>query len=215
MTQKSLLRYSLLILSVLIVQCYGATGTINTGTRYQEIEGFGAAGAWYENYLTSNSKREELYDLFFDELGIDIYRVRNTYDYDSGYMSNTGTIVGEALERNPNLKILISSWSPPGSLKSNGDTSGGGNATLAGGPSSYVYSQFADWWADSITSWSGYGVDADYISIQNECDYDASWDSCRFDPTENSSVAGYNQAFEAVYSEVYSRFGSSMPKMIA
>ncbi|GAG08814.1 unnamed protein product, partial [marine sediment metagenome] len=41
-----------------------------------------------------------------------------------------------------------------------------------------------------------------------------SWDSCRFDPTENSSVAGYDQAFEAVYSEVYSRMGAGMPKML-
>lgn len=195
-----------------------ATGVVDVNISHQEIEGFGAAGAWYENWLTSNTQSEALYDLFFDDLGLDIYRVRNTYDYDPDYMFNTGVIVGEALERNPNLKILISSWSPPPYLKSNSSTSGGGDATLAGGPSSYVYSQFADWWANSLTDtndgWPSYGVDADYISIQNEPDYDASWDSCRLDPTENSSVAGYNDAFEAVYSELNSRFGSSMPKML-
>lgn len=191
-----------------------ATGNVNVNVHYQVLEGFGAAGAWYEGWLTAHPLRETLYNLLFDQLGLDIYRVRNTYNYDSGYMSRTKTIVTEALERNPNLKILISSWSPPAYLKSNGSTTGGGNATLDGGPSAYVYSDFADWWADSITAWSGYGVDADYISIQNEPDYDASWDSCRFNPTQNSSVAGYNQAFETVYNEMYSRFGSSMPKMI-
>ena len=192
------------------------TGQINVNTRHQEIEGFGAAGAWYEGWLTAHPERETLYDIFFDQLGLDIYRLRNVYDQDGAAdaMSQSGQIVAEAKERNPNLKILISSWSPPANLKSNGDTAGGGDATLDGGPSAYVYSDFADWWADSITAWSAYGVDADYISIQNEPDYDASWDSCRFDPTENSSVAGYNQAFEAVYSEMYSRFGSSMPNML-
>jgi len=192
-----------------------ATGTISLGTRYQEIEGFGAAGAWYEGWLIDHPNNVTLYDLLFDELGLDIYRVRNTYDFDFDYMSRTQTIVTEALERNPNLKILISSWSPPAYLKSNGDTAGGGNATLAKLSGAYVYSDFADWWADSITAWSGYGVDANYISIQNEVDYDATWDSCRFNPTQNSSVAGYDQAFEAVYNEMFSRFGSSMPKMLA
>jgi len=191
------------------------TGTISLGTRYQEIEGFGAAGAWYEGWLTDHPESETLYDLLFDELGLDIYRVRNTYEFDFDYMSRTQTIVTEALERNPDLKILISSWSPPAYLKSNGDTAGGGNATLAKLSGTYVYSDFADWWADSITAWSGYGVDADYISIQNEVDYDATWDSCRFSPTQTLKIAGYNQAFEAVYQELYSQMGPNMPKMLA
>jgi len=89
-----------------------ATGTIDTTVRYQVLEGFGAAGAWYENWLTSNTQRETIYNLIFNDLGLDTYRIRNTHDYDSAYMTNTGTIVSEGLERNPNLKIMISSWSP-------------------------------------------------------------------------------------------------------
>ena len=198
-----------------------ATGQVNVNTRYQEIEGFGAAGGWYENWVLAIPNnppqyyRNNFYDTVFGDLGLDIYRVRNTYNQGTGgatYMSNSGQIVAAGLSRNPNLKILISSWSPPTGLKSTGSLVGG---TLAGGPSSYVYSQFADWWGDSITAWSGYGVDADYISIQNECDFTATWDSCRFDPTQNSTNAGYDEAFEAVYNDLYSRFGSSMPKMLA
>jgi glucuronoarabinoxylan endo-1,4-beta-xylanase len=187
-----------------------ASGTVNVSTRYQTLEGFGAAGAWYEGWLTDHPNSETLYNLIFDELGLDIYRVRNTYDYDSGYMSRTQTIVTEGLRRNPNLKILISSWSPPTYLKSTGRLDEG---TLIGGPSNYDYDGYAQWWADSITAWSGYGVDADYISIQNEPDWDGN-DRCLLDPTENSSHAGYDQAFEAVYNEMHSRFGSSMPKMV-
>lgn len=213
MSTKGLFVFFFIAAIVLVNTSYGATGEIHVNTHYQEIEGFGAAGGWYENWLTSNSQRETLYNLFFDDLGIDIYRIRNTYDQDSSYMSRTGTIVGEALERNPDLKIFVSCWSPPTYLKSNGSLIQG---TLDGGPSAYRYSDFADWWADSITAWSGYGVDADYISIQNECDWTTpNWDSCRYNPTENSNYAGYNQAFEAVWQELNSRFGSSMPKMVA
>ena len=194
-----------------------AEGLIDINTKHQMIEGFGAAGAWYEGWLTSHPKREELYDLLFGNLGLDIYRLRNTYDQGTSgadFMNKSAQIITEAKERNPDLKIMISSWSPPAYLKSNGEISGGNNATLIGGPGNYDYAGFAQWWADSITAWNSLGIYPDYISIQNEPDYDASWDSCRFDPTENSNIAGYNKAFEAVYLELHSRFDSSMPKMI-
>ncbi len=197
-----------------------ADGAVDINTRRQVIEGFGAAGGWYEGWITAHPQKETLYDIFFDELGLDIYRLRNAYDQGTDgttYMTRSGQIVAEGKERNPNLKILISAWSPPAYLKSNGLISGGegSNATLIGGPNNYNYTGFADWWADSITAWSDdYGIDADYISIQNEPDYDATWDSCRFEPTETSQIAGYAQAFEAVYTEMDSRFGASMPNML-
>jgi O-glycosyl hydrolase len=195
-----------------------ATGQVNFTVTHQTLEGFGAAGAWGEGTLTDlgqPSKHPEIYDILFGDLGLDIYRLRNAYDEDggAGYMSKSGQIVSAAgASLGHPIKVLISAWSPPDYLKSNGDTSNGG--TLIGGPSNYDYTGLADWLADSITAWSGYGVDADYISMQNEPDYAATWDSCRYEPAQTTSYAGYNQAFEAVYNELYSRMGSSMPKMI-
>ncbi len=201
---------------LLLATSYGATGQVNVGTLHQEIEGFGASGAWFENYVTNfGGNQTALYNLLFDDLGLDIYRIRNTHEYDSGYMSNTDTIVGEALSRNPNLKIMISSWSPPIRLKSTGKLNEG---TLIGGLGNYNYTGFADWWYESLTNtssgWPHYGVYADYISIQNEPDWDGN-DRCLFDPTENSSHAGYNKAFNAVWVKLDDEMGSSMPKMVA
>jgi O-glycosyl hydrolase len=195
-----------------------ATGQVNFNVTHQTLEGFGAAGAWGEGTLTDlgqPSKHPEIYDILFGDLGLDIYRLRNAYNEDggAGYMSKSGQIVNAAgASLGHPIKVLISAWSPPDYLKSNGDTNNGG--TLIGGPNNYDYTGLADWLADSITAWSGYGVDADYISIQNEPDWVASWDTCRYEPAQTTSYAGYNQAFEAVYNELYSRFGSSMPKMI-
>jgi glucuronoarabinoxylan endo-1,4-beta-xylanase len=193
------------------------TGEVNVSTVYQELEGFGAAGGWEENFVLGvpQPDRDNLYDALFDELGLDIYRLRNTYQYDSGYINNSAQIVAAAKARNPSLKILISSWSPKASLKSNGIINGGGNATLTKSGGVYVYGAYAQWWYDSLVAWGNNGVVADYVSMQNEPDYDASWDSCRFDPNENSSVAGYRQAFEAVYQKLYSQMGPNMPKMLA
>ena len=196
-----------------------ANGTVNATTAHQMIEGFGAAGAWYDPQLvTLGQSQPAVYDVLFGDLGLDIYRLRNKYaqDGDTDYMSNSSTIItnAEASLGRP-LKILMSAWSPPAYLKSNGETGNGG--TLIGGPNNYDYAGLATWWADSITAWSSppYGVDADYISIQNEPDWTATWDTCRYDPTENSTNAGYDQAFEAVFDEMDTRFGASMPKMLA
>jgi len=111
-----------------------------------------------------------------------------------------------------NLKIMISSWSPPGRLKSNGKTVGG---TLAKIDGKYVYSDFAQWWYDSVAAYAKAGVKADYISIQNEPEYEAKWDSCKFSPTEDSNLAGYDAAFEAVWQKLNTELGPAMPKMLA
>jgi glucuronoarabinoxylan endo-1,4-beta-xylanase len=204
------------------------TGEVDVSTVYQELEGFGAAGAYEQNFVVEMNPLyiDNFYDTVFEELGLDIYRLRNTYNQGSSgdtYINDSAQIVAAAKERNPSLKILISSWSPSANLKSNGQLYGGGNATLAkdandpnnSAPYYYVYKKYAEWWADSLDEWSSYDVVADYVSMQNEPDYDASWDSCRFNSTtENSSVAGYKQAFEAFCQELYSQMGTNMPKLL-
>jgi glucuronoarabinoxylan endo-1,4-beta-xylanase len=201
------------------------TSEVHFGIVYQELEGFGAAGGWEENWVLGipQISRNILYDILFMELGLDIYRLRNTYGYDSGYINNSAQIVSAAKSRNPSLKILLSAWSPQASLKSNSQINGGGNATLAKDPTDpnnsppyyYVYKKYAKWWADSLDAWGNNGVTADYVGMQNEPDYDvSSYESCRFNPTEDSNVAGFNQAFEAVYAEIYTRMGSNTPKML-
>jgi glucuronoarabinoxylan endo-1,4-beta-xylanase len=191
-------------------------GEVDVGTVYQELEGFGAAGGWEEGLVLGVPQpyRNNLYDVLFHDLGLDIYRLRNTYQYEDGYIYDSAQIVAAAKARNPLLKILISAWSPKASLKSNGLIRGGDNATLAKSGGAYVYDAYAQWWYNSLVAWSNKGVVADYVGMQNEPDYDASWDSCRFDPNENSSVAGFRQAFEAVYQKLYSQMGSNIPKML-
>jgi glucuronoarabinoxylan endo-1,4-beta-xylanase len=195
---------------------FPADGTIDANTVYQQLEGFGASGAFYENWLTAHPQKETLYDLFFDDLGIDIYRLRNTYDQATGgsdYMNRSRDIVAAAKLRNPEIKIMISSWSPPAYLKSNANLASG--TLLKDVNGNYMYDEFANWWADSLGAWSALGVDVEYLNIQNEPEIEVDYDSCRFDPVENYDYAGYDQAYETVYNELYSRMGPNMPKMLA
>jgi len=209
---------AILILCLILTQTgIAATGDVYFNTTYQQLLGFGGAAVYDVSNLVVHEDREEIYDLLFQELGIEILRIRNTYDYSSGSgdLSATATIIAEAREpnRSPNLKIELVPWSPAYYVKSNNNESEGG--TLAGGPSNYVYDDYADWWYESLTEWSNHDVEPDYISLQNEPDIETDYDSCYFSPTENSTYAGYDQAFEAVYNKLYSQMGSSMPQMWA
>ncbi|MFB0524364.1 MAG: carbohydrate binding domain-containing protein [Phycisphaerae bacterium] len=186
-----------------------ASGSVDISTAYQELEGFGASGAFYSNWLTAHPKKSEIYDVIFGQLGLDIYRIRNTYGIDIDYISRAGQIIqaAEASLGHP-IKIMISSWSPPAYLKSNAGTL----AQAASG--GYAYSQFAKWWADSLAAYKIHGIDIDYVNIQNEPDWLADYDSCKFTPAETSEWAGYNLAFEAVYQQLASRM-TDMPKLLA
>jgi glucuronoarabinoxylan endo-1,4-beta-xylanase len=189
-----------------------ATGQIDAGTRYQKIEGFGAGGAHYTMEFVNHQKKAELYNLLFKELNIGIFRIRNNYDMEPKSFDETVEIVkGGQAALGRDLKIMISSWSPPALLKSNGNTIRG---TLAKKNGKFVYDEFAKWWADSITAYEKAGVKIDYLSIQNEPDYEAPWDSCRFNPAEDSNVAGYNAAFEAVWNKLNANSELEMPKML-
>jgi glucuronoarabinoxylan endo-1,4-beta-xylanase len=190
------------------------TGQIDINTRYQKIKGFGASGAYYTMNFVNHHEKKELCNLLFKELGLDIFRIGNHYKVNPNSLKETAEIArcGEkALGRD--LKILMSSWSPPASLKSNNNTIGG---TLKQKDGKYIYNEFADWWANSLSAYAKAGLKVDYISIQNELDYEAPWNSCQFAPTATteSDLAAYDTAFETVWQKLHDKMGSKMPEML-
>lgn len=185
---------------------------INAGNRHQILEGLGAAGGYYTMEFTINKHKQELYNILFKDLGINIFRIRNNHLMEPNSFRETVEIVKGAKAVEPNLKILMTSWSPPANLKSNGKTVGG---TLAKKDGKYVYDEFAKWWADSLAAYEKAGVKINYISIQNEPDFLTGWDCCAFAPKETADKAGYNTALEAVWSELNKTMGTNMPKILA
>jgi glucuronoarabinoxylan endo-1,4-beta-xylanase len=189
-----------------------ATGEIDVSTRHQKIEGLGASGAFRTMEFVQHKQKAELYNLLFKELSLDIFRIRNTYDINQADFNSSVEIAkgGEAaLGRD--LKIMISSWTPPARLKSNGNLVGG---TLAKSNGNYVYTDFAQWWYDSLAAYAKAGVKADYITMQNEPDFEAKYDACIFAPTADANRAGYDAASEAVWQKLNTEMGPAMPKML-
>lgn len=186
--------------------------TVAADTSYQTMRGFGAALAYYEGWLTAHPNKAEIYDAIFGELSLDILRLRNAYEYDPDMVGRAKEFVEAArTSLGHPIDVLVSSWGPPAYLKSNGDRRNGGTLryTVSGGQVQFDYAGFAGWWSRSMDEYNANGIYPDYISLQNEPDFTADWESCRFDPSEkitsSDTIAGYNKALQAVHDSLSPR----------
>ena len=193
--------------------------TVDTKTTHQTITGFGASLAYYEGWLTAHPNKAQIYDAIFKELSLDILRVRNAYGYDATMITKVKefhTAARNSLGKP--IDILVTSWGPPASLKSNKDKSNGGTLryTVENGKVNFDYAGFAKWWNESLNNYNANGIYPTYISIQNEPDYKATWESCLLRPSEvisaTDTIAGYNKALNAVYDTVSKR--TIVPKFL-
>lgn len=186
--------------------------SIDPGTQFQTVEGFGASLAYYENWLTAHPNKKEIYDAVFGELSLDILRVRNAYGYDDGMVGRVSEFVQAAeTSLGKPIKVLSTSWGPPAYVKSNNDRTHGGTIkySISDSKVQFNYPGFADWWKGALDGYNNNGVYPTYISIQNEPDFTSDYESCRFDPTEKitgtDTLAGYDKALEAVYNMINGR----------
>lgn len=199
------------------------TVTVDPAAVKQQMVGFGGALTWYSNWVTGSSSKTEIANLLFTDLGIDIIRFKNWYypddyptvkstdvmtdDYSKPHWDATNELYQLAKERNANVKILLSSWGPPKSLKSNGNTREG---TLKKEGGAFVYDAFADYWVDVLDH---VPFNPDYISIQNEPTYlNSGWTTCQWSILETASLPGYQVAFNNVFDKIKGR--AHVPVMI-
>ncbi len=196
---------------------------IDPSVTYQEIIGFGGSLTWYADRIITSPQKTRICQLLFEDLGTDIIRVKNNY-YPLGYpdekspytMENgsiktlwnvTGDLSAIAKQLNPDIQILVSSWTPPSALKSNGNLREG---TLRKENGVFMYDAFAEYWNDMLDNLS---FQPDYISIQNEPGWvTPDWETCEWRPAETTEFPGYDAAFDAVYNKISTR--TNPPKMI-
>ncbi|MEJ0090117.1 MAG: hypothetical protein WDM80_10280 [Limisphaerales bacterium] len=196
-----------------------ATATIDSTKTYQTIEGLGGAICFYNNWVTAHPYKLEIYTNAFAGLNLSMLRLGNWFRYQGtvnfdpdapGFVSNANRILGHP------VPVYMSSWSPPAFLKSNGQV-GNGGTLITNADGTFAYSQFAQYWYDSIQAYQSNGVNLTWASIQNEPDWAASYDSCLFHPTEDTvngtNYASYSKALDAVYNKLANL--TSPPKLLA
>jgi glucuronoarabinoxylan endo-1,4-beta-xylanase len=137
---------------------------------YQRIDGFGASSAW-----TASNLSDALADQFFSPttgIGLSLLRVQIKPE---GITTELQT-AKKAVARG--AKVWAAPWSPPGEWKDNGKTTDGGT----------LLDEHRQDWADRLatfaTNMAAEGVPLLAISAQNEPNYTATWDTCRYTPAQ-------------------------------
>lgn len=145
--------------------CLAQTATVDFAATQQEIDGFGASSAWH-GVLNAKELDAAFANGNSNQLGLSILRV----DIDPGGKSNWSaqkTNATEAKKRGVKY-VLGTPWSPPASMKTNNNTTGGELKT----------DQYAAY-ASYLKSFRDYmGTAVDVVSIQNEPNIKVDYVSC-------------------------------------
>lgn len=216
------------------------TGTLRPTVVRQPIYGFGGSQTFNGEALADYPGREAVYQALFQELKLDIFRLRNYHDYE-GQQERFDRVTREfasaarrwsAPEKRGGkgpVRLLFTSWSPPARLKSNNLVSGRSDGTDKGlanvtlkrkADGKYVYDEFAQWWLASLQKFKDLcGAYPDYITLQNELDWPVAYEGCEFLPTEGTNkdgyhFAGYDGAVLAVSNQLTSALGAQAPKIM-
>lgn len=155
----------------LSVQAAEQTASMNIDSRvkYQHVTGFGGfspSPQW--QYWLGDNEMNKLFGKADNQLGLNIVRL---------YISTNKGFWGSSVANAKNAKkngafIFASPWSPPAAWKSNGTTGNGGK----------LLREHWEDWANYLNDYYKYmkqqGVTIDAVSIQNEPDWNTTYESC-------------------------------------
>jgi glucuronoarabinoxylan endo-1,4-beta-xylanase len=158
----------------------GSTATVDWTTTYQTITGFGAATAFQcgssdaAGECNGNGNRwttQELNLLYDQNLGIGLSLIRFKIEENGSFPYNTNILNAIA----KGAQAWGAPWSPPASMKTNGSIKNGGYLQ----PASYQA------WATQLVNYvaalkNTYGIPVYAISVQNEPDFVASYESAQY-----------------------------------
>jgi len=189
--------------------------SIDTTTKYQTIEGIGGATGFYAGWLTAHPYKQEIYSNVFAGLNLSMLRLGNWFRYSGAEAAATEIVAAAKTSLGRDVPVYMSSWAPPAFLKANGNVAYGNSLIKTNG--AFAYSLFANYWYDSLMAYKANGVVPTWISIQNEPDWIADYDSCIFHPTEDTvngtNYASYSKALDAVYAKLSSSM-TNPPKLL-
>ena len=146
-----------------------ATISVDSRVKYQHVTGFGGfspSPTW--QYWLKDSDMDKLFGKGTSQLGLNIVRL-----YISSNKGAWGASVANAKRaKKYGAFVFASPWTPPKEWKSNNESANGG---------SLLESHYADW-ANYLNDYYKYmkqqGVTIDAVSVQNEPDWKASYESC-------------------------------------
>lgn len=190
----------------------GPAVAVDPRRQFQEMVGFGAAitdasAFLIQTKLTAGQRDALLRELFSREdggLGFSFTRVTigasdfsldhySLADAPDPTLANFSTArmeehvfptVRRAVAINPNLRVMASPWSAPAWMKTTG-------SMIQGQLKPEFYSTYAEYFRRYIESAAAHGVPTDYVSIQNEPDFEPdSYPGMRWAPEDRATFVG-------------------------
>ena len=149
--------------------------TINGAVIHQTIDGFGAGAVFLDAGLDplTDSNMDALYGTEANQMGLTLIRLRIAPD---GNWTNPIMDGQKAKQRG--ARILATPWTPPASMKDNNSLINGGSVI----PSQYP--NLAAYFNTFTDTMSSNGAKVDVLSIQNEPDFTATYESCRWNASQ-------------------------------
>ncbi len=143
-----------------------SVATINWTDVHQQIDGFGASSAWTLPTMTTAQA-----NLFFSQtsgIGLSLLRNRIAPDGTSGEVSTM------QMAQARGALVWSTPWTPPAAWKTNNDVNNGGSLL----PSHYQ--DYANQLANYVQNMQAQGINLYALSIQNEPDWTATYESCNW-----------------------------------
>jgi glucuronoarabinoxylan endo-1,4-beta-xylanase len=154
--------------SAAAVSAAGATCTVNAAALHQQMDGFGAGVVFLDSGLDplTGAQMDALYGTTGGQFGLTLIRVRIAPDG-----NNTTNMVDAQEAYARGARILATPWTPPAAMKDNNNIVGGSVP-----PSQYA--AFAAYLNSYASAMAANGSPLAAISIQNEPDFLATYESC-------------------------------------
>jgi glucuronoarabinoxylan endo-1,4-beta-xylanase len=149
--------------------------TIDAAVTHQKIDGFGAGAVFLDAGLDplTDANMDALYGRGPDQMGLTLIRLRIAPD---GNWSDA--ILDGQKAKQHGARILATPWTPPASMKDNNSLVNGGAVIPSQYPNLVAYlNNFTDTMAAN-------GAPVDVLSLQNEPDFTATYESCRWNASQ-------------------------------
>jgi O-glycosyl hydrolase len=171
-----IIRIAAASLCVGLAVCAGAqtTDSINFGTTYQTIRGFGTATAWQP--VLNSTQANNLFGIGQGEIGLTILRSRIDPSSTTGGANWQTELQNAQQAQSINSQVIVfaTPWTPPAAWKSN-------NSTIGGTLNTGNYAAFANYLNAFVAYEKAGGVNLYAISVQNEPDFlPGTYESCSY-----------------------------------
>lgn len=180
-----------------------ATLTIQPDIEYQKVQGFGVMETSWQQTALTEEEMNTLFGTGADQLGCNILRIRIApKDKNQTADSRWGTVARVAkVAKDLGTTILATPWTPPVSLKTIDNIVDGELADYAG---------YAEYLKEFLTYMKQQGAAVDVVSIQNEPDFEVTYESCRWTGLQQAKFfKQYGASIKAAHPDVKLMTGES------